>query len=236
MTYCCSFCDKKFHYKHFFDNHRIACEFFSQTRKLHYNDEDEIMPSNKDMFKLLQHLSLKCHILTNDIEKLKECAFQSNKKTAESILNNVTPLISFDSWIKTFKVDNDCILETLNNDSTDGIIKCVRDSIQCKDSNFIIPILSIKGILYAYVLDENTNVCKWDICTTKIIDYFIEFIKHEIVKFFCHWKDKQPSMDCDTEMMYLTKVTGSRINRNKQNITIKNWLVSICNHQTLLIT
>lgn len=227
-SYDCSFCDKKFHYKRFFDNHRIACEFFNQTKKLQNFDDDDNIPSQRDMFKLLQHLSLKCHNLTEDVEKLKKCAFSSNKKTIGSILCSIKPVTTLDEWVKTITVSNECITEIFNKSLTDGIIKCLSDRIEYEDINFILPILAFKGVLYVYTDDEDNT--KWDICSVNKFNSIIEIIKHEIVKFYCNWKEKQPSVDCEIEMVHVTKITGLRINRNKQNIDVKSWLASRINY------
>jgi hypothetical protein len=231
MVYSCSSCDKKFHYKGFFDNHRIACDFFNQTRKTQHSDSDEQMPSKEEMFKLLQHLSFKCHLLTEDVEKLKKCAFSSNKKSVESILDSIKPLITLDEWVKTITICNDCMTEIFDKNLTDGIIKCISDRIECEDTSFILPLRSFKGMLYAYLEDEETSLCKWILCPIKKFNSIIEIIKHEIVKFYCDWKENQSSMHREIEMAFLTKITGLKINKNKQSIDIRTWLTTYINNE-----
>jgi hypothetical protein len=231
MAYSCPSCDKKFHFKRFFDNHRIACDFFNQTRKIQHSDNDEQIPSKEDMFKLLQHLSLRCHLLTEDVEKLKRCAVSSNKKTVESILDSIKPIMTFDEWTKTISVCNDCITEIFNKNLTDGIIKCITDRIEYEDTDFILPLRSFKGALYAYLEDEETYLRKWILCPIKKFNSMIEIIKHEIVKFYCDWKEVQNPMHRDIEMAYLTKITGLKINKNKQSIDIRTWLTTHINSE-----
>jgi hypothetical protein len=104
--YCCNCCDKMFHYKEFYDNRRIACNFFSQNRKqrLLQQDSYEKLPTQEEMFQLLQHLTLKCQTLTEEVDKLKKCAYSTRKRNTDVMLDNLKPSILFDEWIKLFYV------------------------------------------------------------------------------------------------------------------------------------
>jgi hypothetical protein len=87
------------------------------------------MPSQEEMFRLLQHLSLKCQILTEEVDKLKTSSSISRRKTTESLLESLKPNITFNEWAKSFIVNDDCIQEICNKNLTDGIIKCILNKI-----------------------------------------------------------------------------------------------------------
>lgn len=231
-NYICNSCDKKFHYKEFYDNHRISCEFFSQNRKRFSSDNDENIPSNEEMFRFIQHLSLKCHTLTEEIEKLKKHCYSSNKKVTETVLGCLKPSITFDDWIKSFKVSNECMTKIFENDLTSGIINCIHHKLRTEHTDYIRPIHYFKertGILYIYQGNIDKITCKWTICSNEHLHSAVENIKHEITKYYCDWRKEQTNIDIDVDMSYLTKISGSKINKNKQIQEIKSWIISNIN-------
>lgn len=226
--YCCTFCDKKFHYKEFYDNHRIACEFFSRNRKQRLREIDgyEIMPTQEEMFHLLQHLTFKCQTLTEEVDKLKKSVFSSRKKTTEMILDSVKPTLSFEEWNKCFKINHKCITEIFNGTLTDGIISCIKDRIN--EIGIVLPIQSFKekqGTIHIFEEDEETQLCKWNICSNDKLSFMIEIIIHEIGRFYCIWKEEQTNIDTDTELSYMVKISGIKINKNKQLHDVKTWIL-----------
>lgn len=234
--YCCNFCDKKFHYNEFYENHRVACEFFSQNRKqnTHQTECQENLPSQDEMFKLLQHLSLKCQTLSEEVDKLKKISLTTVKKTTENKLLNLKPSVTFESWFKSLRANHDCITEVLIMNLTDGIIKCVKQLID--DENSTLPIQSFQdkpGVLYIYEEDNETQLCKWVVCTNDKIQHMVDLTRHEIVKFYCGWKETQPVVDTDTEMHNLCKISGLKINNNKQTHEFKNWLIEYASRYNL---
>lgn len=229
--YCCGSCDKRFHYKEFYDNHRIACNFFSQNRKRRLQKQEcyEKLPTQHEMFQLLQHLTLKCQFLTEEVDKLKKCAFSTRKKTADMILETLKPPIIFNEWIKFFKIDTKCITEIVNGNLTDGIIHCIHVSMN--ENETVIPIHAFKekpGIIYIFEEDDETQLYKWNVCSNDKLSYMVENIIHEIGKFYCIWKEEQTNIDMDTELSYMVKISGLKSNKNKQLQEIKSWIISQC--------
>ena len=229
--YSCICCDKKFHFKEFYDNHRVACEFFNQDRRqrIHNSEISEKMPSQEEMFRLLQHLSLKCQILTEEVDKLKKCSTVSRRKTTESLLEVLKPNTTFDEWTKSFIVNDDCIQEIRNKNLTDCIIKCILNKINNEIDTDVAPLRSFKeknGVVYIYQEDEESQLCKWVACSNDKLSLMIEMIKHEISRAYCSWREKQTNIDMDVEMMYLVKISGLKNNKNKQLQDIKTSIIS----------
>ena len=227
--YSCICCDKKFHFKEFYDNHRVACEFFSQNRRkrIQTMEINEKIPSQEEMFRLLQHLSLKCQILTEEVDKVKKTSSISRKKSTESLLETLKPKVTFDEWVASFDVKDDCIQEICNKNLTDAIIKCIQDSFV--DENNVAPIRSFKenpGIIFIYQEDEQNQLHKWIVCSNEKLSSMIEIIKHEISKVYCVWREKQNDIDIDLEMMYLVKISGLKNNKNKQLHEVKSSIIA----------
>ena len=45
----------------------------------------------------------------------------------------------------------------------------------------------------------------------------IEIISHEIGKFYCIWIDELTNDDADIKLSHSLKISGTKINKNKQN-------------------
>jgi hypothetical protein len=187
------------------------------------------MPTREEMFRLLQHLSLKCQILSEEVDKLKKCSSVSRKKTTESLLELLRPDITFDEWCGSFRVEDDCIQEICDKNLTDGIIKCIQDKINDENDNDISPLRSFKekpGMIFIYQEDEESQIHKWVVCSNDKLYSMIEMIKHEISRAYCAWREKQTNIDMDIEMMYLVKISGLKNNKNKQLQDIKSSIIS----------
>jgi hypothetical protein len=182
------------------------------------------------MFKLLQHLTLKCEALTYEVDKLKSCACKLRKKTCELLLEGIKPSVSFTKWVKSIVVENNCITETFNNNLTDGIIKCIRNKIEDNDSKqVIVPIRAFKekpGVVFIFEKNEDNESYEWTVSSNEEIASMIKIIRHEIGKFYCIWKESQRSFGIETEMLYLTKLSGLKVNKNKQFQDVKSWIIN----------
>lgn len=231
--YCCSYCDKRFHYKEFYDKHRIACEFFTQNRKQRLLQLEcyEKLPTQDEMFQLLQHLTLKCQTLAEEVEKLKKSAFSIRKKNIDLFLDTLKPSMTFDDWIKLFEIDTKCITEIFNGNLTDGIIHCIR--VRMDKNGTVIPIRAIKekpGVIYIFEEDDETHLHKWNVCSNDKLSYMVDNIIHEVGKFYCNWKIEQHNIDMDTELSYMAKISGLKSNKNKQLQEVKSWIISQYNN------
>lgn len=219
--FTCQYCDKKFHYKEFYSKHKITCEYFSQTqrKKCSELDSHEVLPSPQEMYQLVQHLHLQCEMLKGEIKKLK---LNPAKKITHYLEEAVVPNTSYHAWIKSFVINYSHIKKIIDYDLTEGIKMCISQRI-IDEGHHLVP---IRGFVQKKKALFICNKSSWEVCTDELFTQMIEFIRHEITRFFCSWEHEQ-DFDTDTEMMYLVKVTGSKINKSKQVNEIKAWMIPI---------
>lgn len=218
--FTCQYCDKKFHYKEFYSKHKVTCEYFSQTKKKKCSELDshEILPSPQEMYQLVQHLHLQCEQLKQEIKKLK---LNSTKKSIHSLDEAIVPDTSYDAWIRSFVVNHSHIKKIFDYDLTEGIKMCISQRIDNEGRNYV----PIRGFVQKQKVLFICNKAVWEICTDEAFTRMIELVRHEITRFFCTW-EHEDDIDTDTEMMYLSKVTGSKIKKSKQVNELKMWMMS----------
>ena len=215
--FTCQYCDKKFHYKEFYSKHKITCEFLSQTKRKKCSEQDshEILPSPQEMYQLVQHLHLQCELLKDEIKKMKENPI---KKSTKQLLEVYIPDVTYDDWVKLFTVNYSHVKMVFDYDLTEGIKMCINQRLD-NEGYDTIPIQSKQKKVFIF------NKKLWEICSDEVFTQMIELIRHEITRFFCTMTHKQ-GIDTDTEMMYLNKIMGTKINKIRQVNEIKSWLTS----------
>jgi len=132
-TYQCKYCSRDYKVKFNCDRHSQTCEFLSKTRKEQDNDLDsfEKLPSQREMFSLIQELSIRINKLEKENAKLKNSVKIREKRDFNDILNETQrPQILLDDWITTLLDSVEQKLEIVyKNDLHTGIISLFEDII-----------------------------------------------------------------------------------------------------------
>jgi hypothetical protein len=132
-THQCKFCLRDYKIKFNRDRHSQTCEFLSKNRKEQDNDIDsfEKLPSQREMFSLIQELSIRINKLEKENAKLKNSVKIREKRDFNDILNETNrPHISLDDWINTLLDSVEQKLEVVyKNELHTGIISLFEDSI-----------------------------------------------------------------------------------------------------------
>jgi hypothetical protein len=236
QPYNCIYCDRYFHFKDLFDRHRPTCEYFyrSKRERIHSMEAIEALPSQQDLFRLVQHLTNTVRQLEGDMVKLKD---QVNIRVKKSILHKLSqqgpPTCDFFVWIKTFPVKIQHLEEVFQplNGLIDGIKLCVSDRI-ASEGILNVPIRSYQekpGILYIYSIDP-VDGAKWRACPGEAWPRLMDAIAHEFTRAFCVWEDQHSAAihaDKDRHIIYLVKITGPQAVKERQKQTFKSWLIDM---------
>jgi len=102
MSYQCQICNKIYREKFNYDRHITCCEFFHRSRREmnHEMDiEDDVLPSKKEMYFLMQEMGLKLLKLEVEVKKLKQV--QNKKMDVLEWLNKQQkqPEVTLNDWI-----------------------------------------------------------------------------------------------------------------------------------------
>ena len=237
--YKCTFCLRSYKEKFNYDRHVSVCKFLSQTPRQQDNEielSSEIIPSTKEIFQLVKHLSIRVDKLEKENQQLKQ---QQNKKI--NILewlnkSDNKPIITFEVWIIDTILPK--IIDTLetvfHNDLTPAIIKLFNDCIDQNDFEQL-PICSFakkNSQIYVYDKDrgDNNNV-KWIALTNKEIDKYIDYISNHYISVFINdwYKPNQKNIEESEHYKnlyaeYYQKVLGGTISKETRNAKVKKFI------------
>jgi hypothetical protein len=226
----CNYCDKHFNFREIHDKHVVVCEYLYQSRSQRHHEIESIenLPSQQELFNLVQSLSLQCKILTEKVAKLETKNTYRVKSNVNAFLqNSPIPKELFDVWIKKMKISSKNLEEIFENDLTYGMKSCLSDRIS-NEGLTNIPIRAFKeksGVLYIYTDDENEkkeqNQNTWIMCPKEKISLIIDEINNDVVRAFCDWQSNLVELNYDQQIACSIKISGSKIKKDKQINDIK---------------
>lgn len=106
------------------------------------NDDD--IPSQKDLYKLILQLTKKCEGLQNEINNLKSQQSRKLKRDiAEYLQYDQRPRYTFLEWVRSFVISDEILDLVFDSDLFEGIKKCIEDRLH-NEGDFSIPIRMFK--------------------------------------------------------------------------------------------
>ena len=233
----CIYCDRYFHFKDLFDNHRPTCEFFYRSKKerIHSIESIETLPNQQELYHLVQHLTKTVRLLEEDVAKMKsQVQIRIRKSVLQRLQQQPVPQQPLHPWIKTFPVKIQHLEEVFQplNTLYHGIKKCVAERI-LSEGVLNIPLRSFRekpGILYVFAVEADQVEPKWMISSVEHWHRIIDAIVHEFIRAFCLWEDdhrlliERSVQEKDRHIQNLVKITGSQSLKERQRQELKSWL------------
>jgi hypothetical protein len=164
--------------------------------------------------------------LTEEVTRLKNNGNLRIKNNVKHYLKKSSPpKLLFEEWINTFIVEIQHLEEVFQFNLTDGIKKIIKDRILLEGIQSI-PLRAFKekiGVIYIFTKEGNEEKNgSWEVCTNEKFGSMIDCISHEFTRRFCSFQ----IIDEETKFSYLTKITGSKINKDRQKSDLKSFTVS----------
>jgi hypothetical protein len=233
MVYTCKFCSRDYKEKFNHDRHTQTCEFLSKTRREQDNEIDsfEKLPTQKEMFLLVQQLSIRITKLEKENSQLKGSI--KRKMNFNDILNqNIKPEFQYKIWCDIL-IDN--VEKFLDKVYNSNLLNATNDLFTYFIDNYNdrLPIRAydIKPNIF-YIYDEDET---WTSISTSEFDKLLARISHKfLVEFNRCWcvvnREKIETMDIYKElyMDYYRKILGgdrisdeTRYTRIRQHIYAK---------------
>lgn len=102
----CKYCHKSWKHIKDYEKHLACCEYFYQFRRKPQTEMDDYgckLPTQKELFRFVQELSLKCERLEREVARLKTTVSVRQKKVIVECLNQThnIPSYTFCNWWKT---------------------------------------------------------------------------------------------------------------------------------------
>jgi len=242
MVHTCKFCNREYKEKFNLDRHAQTCEFLSKTRREQDNEIDsfEKLPTQKEMFLLIQELSRRVSKLEKENSQLKG-SIRRKLKFNDILNQNAKPEFQFKLWCDMIMDNVDKYLNTVyNNDLLTATNELFTHFIDSYHDKLPIRAYDIKPNTF-YIYDQDDS---WTPISNIEFDKLLARISHRfLVEFNRCWcvvnREKIETMNTykDMYMDYYRRILGgdrisdeTRHNRIRQHIygKIKKNIRSSC--------
>lgn len=218
----CEHCGKTFRQKFNYTRHVLPCEFFSKakTEQDYEIDNSHPLPSQRDMFSLMQHMILRIDKLEKENSRLKT----NNNKRKIKVLDYLNkeaydkPFYNLADWMRhVILPDVKNYLEVVfENDLLTGITNLLTNNVTNSDK--LVPFISFqcdKNTFYVYDVEKKYGTTEWmKIDSHELDQYLCRISKQFIYDFNNVWhKEHDDLIKNDQEyeeksVHYYTKILG----------------------------
>jgi hypothetical protein len=251
----CQYCHNHWKYKKEYEKHLACCAYFYHLRRNPKTEMDDYgcpLPTQKEMFRFIQELSLKCDRLEKEVGRLKNTVGVRQKKVIADCLNRPeqTPPDDFAGWwrkltlqlqveaTQTEGAEMDAHWSLLNNvflfrvfkqDLVDGIKTVLTKFMEIESVNGKLPVrcfIQKPGVFYIY------SGGTWKHMTNADFETMIDYISQLFVREFLAWqRENTDAIDederrCEEQMIYMMRVNSMRPSKEKGMLELRKWLFS----------
>jgi len=199
---CCIYCGKSYKTKLVLDKHLVLCEVTHKSKTQINNDDEIVLPSQKQLYQIILELTLKCNRLESKVADLsKYISRKIDKVDIIDYLNNnivLKPYILFDNISETINIEQSDIEYLFHNSFKDTFNIIISKTIynKSKENQETIPIAAFTekaGTIYIYTTqskdsDKNTSHSSWIIATKEKITRFLNIIQLKMSKALSEWR------------------------------------------------
>jgi len=200
-TFGCSLCGKKYKTSINLNKHKILCDTLTRAKKNNLTEdfvEIEPIPTQKQMYKIILDLSLKCNYLEEKVENMQK--WVDRRKKELNIIDwlqnqQIKPAKFFEEWYKEIFILKEEIEILLHNSFIvvfTEIIQRIFTLYTCKET--IVPIYASvdkPNILYIYKNETQVQNRKWIEASKEDILELFKQIHFKLVKSFLEDKKRK---------------------------------------------
>ena len=196
-NYSCHCCGKSYKKRETLDRHTVLCEILDKAKNTKNKsiiiENDEIIPSPKQMYNILVELTLKYRVLEEKMEQAQKWIDKTKKKinVVDWLNNNIKPTITFIGLSENqIKVTEENIEFLFRNNFIDTFFEVLiknMELLKITDDNSPIKSFTQKSNKI-YIFDEN-GIFE-ELSREKMVK-FSKQIHFKIVKELTEWKNKR---------------------------------------------
>lgn len=215
----CRYCHTDWKHKREYEKHLACCSYFYHLRRNPKPEMDDYgcpLPTQKELFRFVQELSLKCERLEKEVSRLKNTVGIRQKKIIIECLNQPghSPEYTFSEWWRRLSLqlpivpsqrdgeDMDAHWSLINNVFLFRVFKQdLVEGMKCVIQRFVemetatgksIPVrcfLQKPGIFYVYYGEnEKSRTSIWKLMTNEDFETMIDYISQLFVREFLQWQ------------------------------------------------
>ena len=221
----CKYCGKGYSKKSNFERHISLCELlFDCKNNKNVDDEEQDIPSQRKMYKMLLELGNKYSKLNEKMEDMNKWVVKKKKKVnvIEWLNEHNKSEIKFDNLIEKIIVNKEDVTYLFNNSFYDTLNNIFSRNIYQTETEYpIISFIQKNNVFYVY---ENEEV-KWVELSREKIMRFLNRVHTKLLRVYIEWKkenskqieeDEKLSIQCDK-----TTVKMMAIDFNQESILSK---------------
>jgi len=227
----CSFCEKEFHNrkKTLYDRHIILCEVVHNSNKNKEDEDEEIVPSNKQMYKIIKELSIQNNKLKEKINELEKIIQRGGMMKKVDILeklnsNPVKPDCLFKEWIKNIVIEEEDIDNLITENIANVINTILSRNIDVDEYSPIISSDIKKTNIYIFTITEDE--IKWIKMENDDFLLLIKTLyKYLLTAYQTQWKEKNQHIHHYDEInvKLLHKITNLKTDNFADTTNRKIW-------------
>ena len=197
---CCVYCGKSYKIKANLNKHIIFCEIIEKTKKkknILIDEEENELPSQRQMYNMIVELTLKCDKLEQKVERMNRFVDKKIKKinVIDWLNTNKYPEYKFDNLINKINLNQEDINIIFDKNIFDIIsILLSRELFDNEIINNAPIYAAIQKNNYIYIyqnLDKNQNNQNnsvWCELSREILILFMNKFQNKIIKILSDWK------------------------------------------------
>ena len=202
---CCIYCGKSYKKKSNLNKHVELCELINNSKKLIIEDDEEEIPSQKKMYRLLLELGNKYSRLEKKVDELNKWVIKKKKtiNIIEWLNTNLKPKIKFDKLIEKIQIDFDDINYLFENSYLDTLnhifSKNIYDISEGPEANPIFALTQKSNTFYIYENEENM----WMELSKEKLIQFLDKVFRKLHSVYMNYKDINAEKIQDDEKLAL---------------------------------
>ena len=221
QSFHCSICDRVYKRERTRDKHELICKMMSRS-ELDIEDDNELselMPSQREMFTVMNALLKEYHKKNKKLKELtKWCKIKKKKlNILDWLYANYTPDTNFRTLIESIELEMDDLQIILNSNLVDGLFKIIQ-TVLLEYNEKRCPIKAFdqnKNKLFIYIRNS------WKPLNDEELDWFIDVLRTQIVGLFNDWNKQNLTQMKKTEAQELyienlTKIVGKKKQTKEQ--------------------
>lgn len=200
--FCCEYCGKKYKIRDNFNKHFILCEIVYKARKKDKRIDNETeetnveLPSQKQMYQIIQELSLKYKELEEKVELMSKWVDKTKKKINVldwlNTSSSLKPELIFDNLADSINILETDLDLLFNGNFYDMLNEVFVRNIYDKDESEVSLFAFIQktNTIYVYSRESDSEIVWIELSRDKLI-YFLNKVHFKIVKTLSEWWKKR---------------------------------------------
>jgi|TARA_Y100000992_G_scaffold301030_1_gene270959 hypothetical protein len=213
--YNCRYCNRNYSRKTSYEKHLLCCEILSNPLEHELNDIYDTPPNIIKLYDIIKELAYKQAKQEKEIESLKQFINKTKKKLniIDWLNENYQKSITFDSFIKTIKVQRKHLEYIFKYDFIDGLMLIFQEILPLSGD---LPIRCFDQKPDTFFIVKNDN---WIVMTGIEYEEMLDIINRRIIVEFGEWQEENYEKIIKDENFnniyeeYIIKVLGKKTSK-----------------------